>query len=203
MLKLAEIKETLQIYVNQLDKLHLQYDQAAISLSSYSSCHWPTFKPYGSSTVPLLRPCPTNCHLHKVVISCTPVPSQPSPLGGATDEEQQSSLPSLLGEIEGVYPYITMALPSRAEFNLSLSLKKVELIHGLRRAEAAARQRYLELCNERKVVEQFNRRSSVISQASIDEVGRALRVGGALRVGRALRVGGVDTSCILNSKFLA
>lgn len=89
------------------------------------------------------------------------------------DEEQQngSSLPSLFGEIEGVYPYITMALPSKTEFNLSLSLKKMELIHELRRAEAVARQRYQELCSERTVVEQFNKRSSIVSVASIDEVG--------------------------------
>ena len=184
MLKSHEARGPLEAYVKQLDLLHEQYATASVDLASYSYYHWPTFKPYGSPSPPLLRPCPTNCHLHKVIISSTPVPSQltsPSPFDAGTDEEQQNgpSLTSLFGEIEGVYPYITMALPSRKEFNLSISLKKTEQINELRRAEAVVRQRYHDLCNERAVVEQFNKRSSVVSVASMEEVG--LLVGGHLK----------------------
>ena len=195
MLKTHEAKVPLEAYVKQLDLLHTQYAAASVNLASYSYYHWPTFKPYGSPSPPLLRPCPTNCHLHKVIVSATPVlrqPTSPAPFDAGEDEEQHNgpSLTSLFGEIEGVYPYITMALPSRAEFNLSISLKKTELIHELRRTEAVTRQRYHDLCNERSVVEQFSKRSSVVSVTSLDEVGPlvggATRVGGS-QVGRAIQ----------------
>lgn len=180
MLKVHEAKVPLEAYVNQLDRLHDRYAEDAVQLASYSCSHWPTFRPHGSPSPTLLRPCPTNCHLHKLIISSTTVstpvstpPTSPSPFGGSGEEEEQngsSSSTPLFGEIEGVYPYITMALPSKTELNLSITLKKAEDIHGLRRAEALVRQRYQELCSERTVVEQFSKRSSVVSVASMDEV---------------------------------
>ena len=176
MLKAHEAKAPLEAYVNQLDRLHAQYAGDAVQLASYSYSHWPTFRPHGSPSPALLRPCPTNCHLHKLIISSIPVstpPTSPTPFGGSGEEEQQngSSSPTpLFGEIEGVYPYITMALPTKSELNLSVTLKKAEEIHGLRRAEAVIRQRYQELCSERTIVEQFSKRSSVVSVASMDEV---------------------------------
>ena len=82
--------------------------------------------------------------------------------------------PSLTTEIEGFYPFVTMALPSKEDITLSASGRKVDEIQALSWTEGLVRQRYDEIVAERSIVEDFLEKSIKVaetgSMTSIDEV---------------------------------
>ena len=172
-LKSSDVKACLSSYVEHLDALRVEYSKTASRLSTYHSTHWPAFKASSLQVTDELRACPTNCHLHKMTVLANMEHSEPgSPTSVDADSGSGNPKPHplLFRDVEASYPFVTMAIPSKEEAHLNLSLRKMEEIQSLRRAEAMIRLRYHQLCGEKNIIGQFTHRSIYIESDGDDQV---------------------------------
>lgn len=171
-LKSSDVKACLSSYVEHLDALRVEYSKTASRLSTYHSTHWPAFKASSLQVTDELRACPTNCHLHKMTVLANMEHSEPgSPTSVDADSGSGNPKPHplLFRDVEASYPFVTMAIPSKEEAHLNLSLRKMEEIQSLRRAEAMIRLRYHQLCGEKNIIGQFTHRSIYIESDGDDQ----------------------------------